>query len=212
MAKAEKPATKPGAKPAAKPGAKPAEAEAEATKATPGKSKKKLVIIVILLLLIGGAVAALLFRQSAHAPKHDEAAAAAKEAADAAREAKNPPTFVDLGTFTANLVREDGDRYLQVAISLKLSKPELADKIKANSPEILHRVNMLLQSKRPSDIATFEGKDMLSKQIKGQIEYVMGMRKTAPAISSEPGAIAPAESRAIKSGIVEVLFTSFIIQ
>lgn len=210
MAKAEKPeAAKPGTKPGAKPGAKPAEAEAvDAT--TPKKSKKKLIIIIAaLLLLVGGAAVAFLLLKPAHAPKHDEATAAA---AEAAREAKNPPTFVELGTFTANLVHEEGDRYLQIAISLKLSKPELAEKIKANSPEILHRVNMLLQSKRPSELATFEGKEILSKQIKGQVEYVMGMRKTAPVISSEQSATAPTENRAIKSGITEVLFTSFIIQ
>lgn len=209
---AAKPGTKPDtAKPGAKPGAKPA--EAELTDATPKKSKKKLVIIVVLLLLIGGAAAAFLLLQPPHAPKHDNAAAAeAKEAAETAREAKNPPTFVDLGTFTANLVHEDGDRYLQIAISLKLSKPELAEKIKANSPEILHRVNMLLQSKRPSELTTFEGKEILAKQIKGQVEYVMGMRKTAPMISSEQAATAPIENRAVKSDIREVLFTSFIIQ
>lgn len=205
MAKATKPE-------AAKPGAKPA--EAEAADATPKKSKKKLIIIVVvLLLLIGGGAAAFLLLKPAHAPKHDDAAAAeAKAAAEEAHASKNPPTFVDLGTFTANLLREDGDRYLQVAISLKLTKPELAEKVKANSPEILHRVNMLLQSKRPSELATFEGKEILGKQIKGQVEYVLGMRKTAPVISSEQTAAAPAEARATKSDITEVLFTSFIIQ
>lgn len=203
-------ATKPAKPATTKPGAKPD--VAEAAEAAPKKGKKKLIIIVIaLLLLIGGGAAAFLLMKPVHAPKNGEAAAAEAAAAEA-HASKNPPTFVDLGTFTANLLREDGDRYLQVAISLKLSKPELAEKVKANSPEILHRINMLLQSKRPSELATFEGKEMLGIQIKGQVEYVMGMRKTAPAISTEPAADAPAETRAIKSDITEVLFTSFIIQ
>jgi flagellar FliL protein len=199
-------AAKPGAKPeAAKSGAKPT--EENATDAAPKKSKKKLIIIVVLLLLVGGVAAALLWPK----PAHKESAEARAEA-EAAHAAKSTPIFVDLGTFTANLVREDGERYLQIAISLKLAKPELVDRIKANNPEILHRVNMLLQSKRPSELATFEGKELLGQQIKGQVEYVMGMRKTAPVISSEPAAITPTGSRVIKSDITEVLFTSFIIQ
>jgi flagellar FliL protein len=203
-------ATKPAKPAAAKPGTKPD--VPEAAEPAPKKSKKKLIIIVVtLLLLIGGGAAAFLLLNPAHPPRQDGAAAEeAKAEAEAARSSKNPPTFVDLGTFTANLL--EGDRYLQVAISLKLAKPELAEKVKANSPEILHRVNMLLQSKRPSELATFEGKELLGKQIKGQVEYVMGMRKTAPAISSEQDTAAPIENRAIKSDITEVLFTSFIIQ
>jgi len=202
-------ATKPAKPAAAKPGTKPD--VPEAAEPAPKKSKKKLIIIVVtLLLLIGGGAAAFLLLNPAHPPKQNGAEAEA--AAEAARSSKNPPTFVDLGTFTANLLNEEGERYLQVAISLKLAKPELAEKIKANSPEILHRVNMLLQSKRPSELATFEGKELLGKQIKGQVEYVMGMRKTAPAISSEQDTAAPIENRTIKSDITEVLFTSFIIQ
>ncbi len=204
-------ATKPAKPAAAKPGTKPD--VPEAAEPAPKKSKKKLIIIIAtLLLLIGGGAAAFLLLNPAHPPRQDgaEAAAAAEAAAEAARSSKNPPTFIDLGTFTANLL--EGDRYLQVAISLKLAKPELAEKIKANSPEILHRVNMLLQSKRPSELATFEGKELLGKQIKGQVEYVMGMRKTAPVISSEQDTAAPIENRTIKSDITEVLFTSFIIQ
>ena len=164
-------AAKPGAKPeAGKPDAKPTEEKAANAN---GKSKKKLIVIVILLLLVGGVATALLWPKPTH-----KGAAAEKAAAEAEREAKSTPIFAELGTFTANLAREDGDgdRYLQIAISLKLAKPELVDKIKANNPEILHRVNMLLQSKRPSELATFEGKEMLGKQIKGQVEYVMGMR------------------------------------
>ena len=89
------------------------------------------------------------------------------------------------------------------------------------NPEILHRINMLLQSKRPSELASFDGKEKLAQQIKGQVEYVLGLRKTAPVITGPeaPGTegehaaqSAPAETHADKSGISDVLFTSFIIQ
>lgn len=199
MAKPEKPA-------------KPS--EDEAADASPKKGRRKLIIIIIavVVLVIGGGVAAFfLIKQQSH----DSTTAAGKVAAEKAEEeasAKNPPKYVDLGTFTANLVREESDQYLQVAISLKLSRPELEERVKASSPEIMHRVNMLLQSKRPSELITYEDKTKLATQIKEQVEYVLHLRKTAPVISSDKVEAEPAEAGARKSGIAEVLFTSFIVQ
>lgn len=179
----------------------------------PKKGKKKLIIIIaVLALLMGGGAAAFLLMK----PASDKAEAVAEEA-----HPDVPPIYVQLGTFTANLIHEEGDRYLQVAIELKITKPELAEKIKTTKPEILHHVNMLLQSKRPSELASFDGKEMLAQQIRGQVEYVLGLRKTAPEIteSETPGIegiraaqAAPTEAPANNSGIAEVLFTSFIIQ
>lgn len=186
---------------------------AEATGTPPRMGRKKLIIIIaaVILLLGGGAAAFLLLTPPPNESLLAEKKASAERAEEEAR-AKAPPKFVELGAFTANLMREEGDRYLQVAISLKINRPELEDKIKANSPEILHRVNMLLQSKRPSDLADFEGKERLARQIKGQVEYVLGLRKTAPAINSDQTEDVPDEKGASKGGISDVLFTSFIIQ
>jgi len=180
--------------------------ETEEADTPPKKSKKKLILfIAAVALLMGGGAAAFLLLKPAPAPKHGGAATA-----EAAR-SEIPPKFVDLGQFTANLMHEENDRLLQVAISLKITKPELEDKIKESKPEILHRVNMLLQSKRPSELSTFDDKEKLAQQIKAQVEYVLGLRKTAPAISSEQSAV-PIETSTSKSGITDVLFTSFIIQ
>lgn len=191
-------------------------AAAEETEATtaPKKSKKMLfIIIAVVVVLIGGGVLAFLLLQ------HDPAEKDAKPEAVAEEHTQETATYVELGTFTANLVQEAGDRYLQTAISLKIATPKLEEKIKASRPEIMHRINMLLQSKRPSDLASVEGRETLAKEIKGQVEYVLGFRKVAPVISGEPtesieGASAPAktEERKIKSDLDEVLFTSFIIQ
>jgi len=136
----------------------------------PKKSKKMLIIVAAAVLLIGGVAAFFLLKP--HPPKSDAAAEEVRS--------EVPPKYVELGTFTANLIHEEADRYLQIAISLKLTKPELEEKIKASSPEILHRVNMLLQSKTPSELATIEGKEKLASDIKAQVEYVMGFRKTPP--------------------------------
>ena len=171
------------------------QAAIETTDAPPRKSKKRLIIIMviaILLLSIGG-VAAFLLLNPAQPTRHGAAEA-------------GPAKFVELGSYTANLMREDGDRYLQISISLKLSKPDLEEKIKISNPEIQHHLNMLLQSKHPSEIASFEGKQKLADQIKGEVEYVLGLRKTPPSPTD-----APATTRS-NTGISEVLFTSFIIQ
>lgn len=177
----------------------------EAVKPPMTRKKKIILLIAALVLLMGGGAAAFLLLSPAPAPKRG--GAAPTEAA----QPEISPKFVDLGQFTANLVREEEDRYLQVAISLKITKPDLEDKIKDAKPEILHRVNMLLQSKYPSELATFEGKDKLAQQIKAQVEYVLGLRKAAPLIGQEQDA-APIAPGAGKSGISDVLFTSFIIQ
>lgn len=187
-------------------------AATETIEAPPKKSKKMLfIIIALVVVLIGGGVVAFLLLTPAHPAKPEEAAAA--------EHGKETATYVELGTFTANLIREEGDRYLQVGISLKLTKADLEEKVKASKPEIMHRVNMLLQSKRPSELSTIQGKEILAQEIKEQIEYVMGFRKVAPVIGgtqaeSIQGESAPARTAPLKirSDLAEVLFTSFIIQ
>lgn len=183
------------------------------------KSKKMLIIIIAVVVLLAAAGGAAFFMMKKdHAPKHGEEAVAETTADDAESEAdsKLPPKFVDIGTFTANLLREDSDRALQVAITLKLNKPELEEKIKQYSPEIMHTVNMLLQSKRASELATVAGKEKLASQIKEQIEFVLGLRKSAPPIHATPAEgeppIAAEVATPSKKGIAEVLFTSFLIQ
>jgi flagellar FliL protein len=192
---------------AAKPATQEPDIEEEAV-APPKKSKKKLIVVIaVLVLLLGGGAAAFLLLSPPPTPKRGGAAPAPAEEA----RSKTPATFVDLGQFTANLMHEEEDRYLQVTISLKLTKPELEEKIKETKPEILHRVNMLLQSKHPSELSTIDGKERLAQQIKAQVEYVLGLRKVAPVISSDPSTAAIEPSTG-KSDLADVLFTSFIIQ
>lgn len=188
---------------------------AEVSEATPKKSKKKLIIILgLVILLVVGAVVALLLLKPAHPPEDangDEHASSEGEKADMPA---IPPKYVDLGTFTTNLAPTDGegDRFVQVVISLKISKPELEEMISASKPEILHRVNMLLQSKLPSELVSVEGKAELAEQIKVQIQQILGLAKTAPPIGTMPISAAPQAAPKVKGGLDEVLFTSFLIQ
>jgi flagellar FliL protein len=222
--------------------AKPAAAKKDAAHAADGaapKSKKKLIMIVVaaVVLLAGGGGA--WFFMKAKDPQQ----------ADSKKvEVAKDPKFISLETFTVNLQREESDQYLQINVSLKVMEPELEDKIKAVLPEIRSKLNLLLSSKKPSELATVIGKKKLAIEIATETNSVLGIHNApqkvesehvaanaasgvapspaegtasaapeasaAPAANSEPvAADAPAESGGgERKGVVDVLFTSFIIQ
>ena len=220
--------------------AKPATAKKEevAVAETP-KSKKKLIIIAMSALLIAGG-AGWYFMKGKSADHVDTPKV----------EAPKEPTFIPLDAFTVNLQREEADQYLQVSLTLKVMEPELAEKIKAVLPEIRSKLNLLLSSKRPSELSTAEGKRKLAGDILIETNNVLSIHNTpaahavAPAsapvaVSEVVAASAPAEGEAPaetaagdaaasavvaaapapvvpampeKKGVVDVLFTSFIIQ
>ncbi len=129
------------------------------------------------------------------------------------------PKFVDLGTFTANLQPEDGDRMLQATISVKVKGGDVAGKVAERKPEILHRINVVLQSKKPSEIATPLGKVQLENDIKAQIEFVLGIRKIDPAAISAASSVAGISAASsvvadsvVNSDVMDILFTSIIVQ
>ncbi len=223
--------------------AKPAAAKKDAAPAAEGaapKSKKKLLLIIVAaVVLIAGGGGAFFFMKSKNPQEGDtKKVAVAKE-----------PKFIPLEAFTVNLQKEESDQYLQINISLKVMEPELEDKIKAVLPEIRSKLNLLLSSKKPSELATVIGKKRLAIQIATEANSVLGIHNApqtvapeplaanttsgvaampaegaasaapeataeAPAASSEPVASdAPGEAAGgERKGVVDVLFTSFIIQ
>lgn len=202
--------------------AKPSEAAAPTAKS----NTKTILIIVIgaVVVLLGGGLALYLLLTPVHGSKRGSEPAKVEPVAQAV---EVQPVYVELGTFTANLMKEDGDRFLQIAITLKITRPALEESIKLRKPEMLHRVNMLLQSKKPSDLATVEGKDTLASELKAHMEYVLGLRKDAPIIGAASGASETAKAGGVRTlhpapeapyvhdergEIADVLFTSFIIQ
>lgn len=193
-----------------KPGEKPEDQEAVAA---PKKSKKKLIIIIaaVVVLLVVAGVAGWLLLKPAHPRQGGDVDAEATTAEHKAEEPKVPPKFIDVGTYTTNLAPDEGDRFVQTAITFKISKPELEEKISATRPELQHRINMLLQSKLPSELSTAEGKRLLAAQIKMQAEEVLGLSKSAPTIGAESDTGHAAEAKT-EAGLDEVLFTSFLIQ
>ena len=174
------------------------------------KGKLGLIIVIVLLvvlILIAVGVGALLLLKGGKDKDPEEHAQQAAPAAAQLQTAgtvdlTKPPTFVPLDAFTVNLRRDEGDHYLQVVAVLRLADATMDPTLKAFMPEIRHRINLLLSSKLPSEIATIEGRQALALTITEQINEALGFKPMRDA-TGQPVPNGPVHS---------VLFTSFIIQ
>lgn len=199
--------------------AKEAPKEENGQEAAPAKSGKgKLVIILlivlIILLLAGMGFMAFLLLKKKGGDGHGDEAAAAEHAQPAAKQHTpatpppvvvdpgKPPVFVALDPIVVNLAPGEGERYLQVAIVLRIADQKFDAAIKQFMPEILHRVNLLLSSKLPSELATPKGREELAMDIRDTINEVLGY-PPRPRDMQQLGPSGPVQA---------VLFRSFIIQ
>ena len=121
----------------------------------PGKKKSKLWLILLVLLVLGaaGGGAAWWFLHAAGA--HGEPKA----------EKARPPVFYTLEPFTVNLAEENGDHYLQMSVVYQLSDEKAVEQVKTYLPVIRNRILLLLSAKRPSEIASAEGKQKLVTEL-----------------------------------------------
>jgi flagellar FliL protein len=167
-----------------------AKVEPKAEAAPPVNSKKKLILIggLVAVLAAGGGGAWFMLKGGGD---HDEAPARSSKREKGGK--VGPPTYVTLDPFTVNLQQENGEQYLQVAFTLQVGGLEDAESIKTNMAKVRSRVLLLLSSKKASEINTPEGKQQLSQEILEQIKE-------------------PFDRRGPEQEVLEVLFTSFIIQ
>jgi flagellar FliL protein len=177
--------------------AKTAPAEGEA----PKKSKKKLFILIGAVLLVlaivgAGVVFLLMSKQKAEHEGDEDVVQEAKKPKKKA-DAGAPPVFVNLDPFTVNLVPEQGDQYMQVALTLELEDAHADVQIKNQMPRIRNNLTMLLSSKKASELQGREGKEQLAKEIRAEINAIVD-----PESKGKPDA----------GPVLAVLFTSFIIQ
>lgn len=185
--------------------AKPVEEGAEAPKK---KSKKLLIIIlaVVLVLVIGGGGAAyMLMKKSDHGDEGDEESADETVKSKKSEKKKGEhvaPIFVNLETFTVNLVPETGDQYLQIVLALEIEDPAEEAALKTEMPKIRNNLTLLLSSKKASELLSKEGKEHLAEELKEEINSVI----EPPKKSKKGGKSAP------EGPVKSVLFTSFIIQ
>ncbi len=137
--------------------------------------------------------------------------------------------------------QDSNDQYMQIGISLKFFVPTLEAQIKTSQPEIRSKILQLLTTKTAKELLTAEGKNKLIREIVAMSNNILAIVEppprirmvpapvVMPAVAAEPvpGAEEQPESpppepvmmsvvvpwaQHEKQGIVDVLFTSFIIQ
>ena len=169
----------------------PKEEAAPAGDAAPAGSKNKkiiLIAIIAVILLGGGGAAAAFFLSKKPAGK--EVAKAEKPV---------PPVFLALENFIVNLQTENGDKYLQVGITLQVRNDEQLNYYKENMPQLRSRVLLLLASKNAEDLLTSEGKLKLEDDLIKQVQMPYNNEDPTPKEAEE-------------RRILGVYFTSFMIQ
>lgn len=183
----------------------PAKPETGGEEAPKKKSKLLLIIVIVLLVLlivVAGGVGALLLLKKGSSGDSAEAKEAPAAAVSSTVDLSKPPTFVPLDAFTVNLLRDEGDHYLQVVVVLRVADPKMGESLKAFMPEIRHRINLLLSSKLPSELSTTPGREALAASIMDETNAALGFPVTTDA-----------RGRVSSSGPIQaVLFNSFIIQ
>ena len=167
------------------------------------KSRRKLFLFVgigvlVLALVAGGAY--FLFSGKKTADEGEEEVPEEKH-----QEAKHdqPPAYLKLDTFTTNLAAEDveagtGGQYIQLVVELKIVDAAAGEELKLYMPEIRNNILRLLSSRRPSQLASTDGKDLLASEIRDSVNGVV--------TGGKKGGKAP------KGPVETVLFSSFIIQ
>ncbi len=174
----------------AKAPAKKEEKAAEAEEAAPPKKKGKLPLIIALVVVLAGAGGGAWFFLSKKG-----------DAADAPQAAKaqppKPPVFVPLEPFTVNLVGEPQEQYLQMASTLKVLDASAGDSVKQYMPEIRHRILALLSTKRPTEISTSSGRELLAEELRQVTNNILLVAAGKPPKPVNPvAAAAPAPAPA----------------
>ena len=95
--------------------------------------------------------------------------------------------------FVTNLGNpNNGGRYIQIEVAFEAASPEVEHSIGAYKPKIQHAVLLLLSSQDAAKLLTLDGKRELAANIRSLTNKILDETE--------------------KTGVKEVLFTSFIIQ
>lgn len=185
----------------------------------PKKKTKLLLFIVIgvLVVVLGGAGAAFFLLQK-KAPADEEDTG--DEPVHATKKAKKdhpdaPPVFVKLEPFTVKLQVEQMEAYLQATPELRVIDAPVSDRVKQYMPEIRHKVLLLMAGKKASELATPQGVQALSNEMRTEINLIIDGPKVkvkGKGKARDEAPAAPSDQAAPDDSVQAVLFTSFIIQ
>jgi flagellar FliL protein len=185
--------------------AKPATPEGEA----PRKGKKLLIIVlamVFLVIALAAAGVALLLSHNNGDEEEDEEAAPQTQKSRKKGESAALPIYVplkfsgDRDTLTVNLAPDENGSgpFVQVGITLTVDDLEAGATLQAWMPDILNDINLILSSKKESEVNTKEGKEAVQREIQEAINTIV-----APPRKGGKAADGP---------VVAVKFTAFLIQ
>lgn len=185
----------------------PDKQEKPAAEAAPVKSKKLVIIVVIALVVVlalGGGVAFLLLKKSK---------AAGEDGETEVKHHDVKPVFVKLESFTVKLQPDEGkqeQQFMQTVPELKVRDAIIAEKAKTYMPEIRHNILLLLSSRRPSELATPQGMETLSLDIRSVTNKILDDGTKKPAEKGKE----PADKNKIDpdDAVQAVLFSTFIVQ
>lgn len=155
-------------------------ADAKKTDAADGdvpKKKSKLLLIIIIAVLVlvlggGGAAFFLLKKKAADEESEDGEEAPAKVVKKKKKDHSGPPTFVKLEPFVVKLQGEH-ENYAQAIPEFKLSEPTVSDQIKQFTPEIRHKVLLILAGKTAADLSSPDGMQQLANQIRVSVNATL---------------------------------------
>lgn len=189
----------------------------EAEEQAPKKKKTLMMIVVgvVVLALIGAGTAFFLMKKNAADDEEegDDPPAKTEKAKKAKKdhEEEAPPVFVKLDAFTVKLQSEGQEAYLQAVPELRVLDAHLGDKIKQYTPEIRHRILLILSAKTAAELSTSHGVQRLANEMRVTINAIID-----PPPVRKKGKERPAEEPSDHAGpdepVQAVLFTSFIVQ
>ncbi len=182
------------------------------------KSKKLLFIIigVVVLALVGAGAAFFLLKKGASDEEGGDGAAEEVHApAPPKRDPKTPPTFLPMDAMVVNLADPGGNRFAQLAITLQLDDPKIAEDMKVYMPAIRNAILLLLSQRTAEQMLAVQGKEELSQDIIAEVSAIMGYDYEDPREAAEEAPSQgkkPKRKRAVYNPIAGVLFASFIVQ
>lgn len=74
--------------------------------------------------------------------------------------------FFSVGDFTSNLSGPASTNYIKVSVNFELSKEVDEDEVKKRRPQFRDRIISLLNSKKPAELQSIEGRNFLKEEIK----------------------------------------------
>lgn len=151
-------------------GKKPEEGDGVVEKKPKGNMVLIIVIVLLVVLLVGGGAAAFLMLGGSH-----EEAAATPQAQEVKTEkkksSKKSTDHLTIGPmypmtqFVVNLLSENGNRFLKVAIDLELSDVKLQPEVDRKKSLIRDIIIRTFSSKTFEEISTLKGKDKLKEEV-----------------------------------------------